>query len=134
MDKTAYEVVFCIVNAGYSEQVMDAAREAGVSGGTVLRAQGTANKEAEMLFNITIQPDKEVVVMLVPKSIKDKVLHVLYQTVGLETPGSGIAFSLPVDGVAGLGRKSKVEKPHKKEDPDAAPPAPESETTEKKEE
>ena len=117
MDKTPYEVVFCVVNAGYSEQVMDAAREAGVSGGTVMRAQGTANKEAESLFNITIQPDKEVVIMLVSKAIKDKVLHALYQSVGLETPGSGIAFSMPVDGVAGIGRKNKTDKKKEAEAP-----------------
>lgn len=39
-----YEVIFCIVNAGYSELVMDAAKEVGARGGTVMHAKGTANK------------------------------------------------------------------------------------------
>ena len=70
MDKQKYEVVFCIVNSGFSDSVMNTARLAGVQGGTVMRAQGTASKEAESIFNITIQPDKEIVMMLVPKDIK----------------------------------------------------------------
>ncbi len=97
-----YEAVFCIVNAGYSDMVMDAAREVGARGGTVIHARGTANKEAEQFFHITIQPDKEIVMILVPSSIKEAVLHALYRNVGLKTEGQGIAFSLPVDDVVGI--------------------------------
>ena len=75
-----YEVVFCIVNAGYSELVMDAAKEVGARGGTVIHARGTANKEAEKFFSITIQPDKEIVMILVPSKIKDEVLRAIYLT------------------------------------------------------
>ena len=97
-----YEAVLCIVNAGYSDVVMDAAREVGARGGTVIHARGTANKEAEQFFHITIQPDKEIVMILVPSAIKDDVLHTLYRNVGLKTEGQGIAFSLPVDEVVGI--------------------------------
>ena len=121
MDKQQYEVVFCIVNSGFSDSVMNTARLAGVQGGTVMRAQGTASKEAESIFNITIQPDKEIVMMLVPKDIKDDVLHALYKEVGLETPGNGIAFSMPVGGVAGIGRKRKVGVKKKGEKPEEDP-------------
>ena len=81
---------------------MDAAKEVGARGGTVIHARGTANKEAEQFFHITIQPDKEIVMILVPADIKDKVLHALYQHAGLKTEGQGIAFSLPVDDVVGI--------------------------------
>ncbi len=73
MNKSKYELVLCIVNAGFSEAVMDAAKEVGARGGTVIHARGTANREAEQFFNITIQPDKEVVMILVPNEIKDNV-------------------------------------------------------------
>ena len=53
-----HEVILCIVNNGFSEAVMDAARAAGAQGGTVIHARGTANKEAEQFFNISIQPEK----------------------------------------------------------------------------
>ncbi len=100
--KDGYEVVFCIVNSGYSDVVMDAAREVGARGGTVIHARGTANKEAEKYFHITIQPDKDIVMILVPAKIKDAVLHAVYQNAGLKTAGQGIAFSMAVDNVVGL--------------------------------
>ena len=97
-----YQMILCIVNSGFSETVMEAAKEVGARGGTVIHARGTANKEAEQFFHITIQPDKEIVMILVTDGIKDAVLHALYQSAGLKTEGQGIAFSLPVDEVVGL--------------------------------
>jgi nitrogen regulatory protein PII len=100
--KYKHEVIFCVVNAGFTEAVMDAAREFGANGGTVIHARGTANSEAERLFGISIQPEKEIVMILVPSEIKDDILHALYKAVGLKTPGQGIAFSMPVDAAVGL--------------------------------
>ena len=97
-----YEVIFCVVNAGYSDLVMDAAKEVGARGGTVINAKGTANREAEQFFKIAIQPEKEIVMILVPKEIKDDVLHAIYKHAGLKSEGSGIAFSMPVNQVVGL--------------------------------
>lgn len=105
-----HEVIFCIVNTGFSEEVMDAAREFGARGGTVIRARGTANSEAEKLFNIAIQPEKEIVMILVESKIKNNILHALYKAVGLNTPGQGIAFTMPVDDVVGLTDFSTVKK------------------------
>ena len=106
-----HEVIFCIVNAGFSEAVMDAAREVGARGGTVLHASGTANIDAEKIFGITIEPEKDVVMILVQSEIRDAVLHALYNSVGLKTEGKGIAFSLPVQDVVGLTEFTPVEKP-----------------------
>ncbi len=117
-----HEVILCVVNAGFSEAVMDAAREFGARGGTVIRARGTANVEAEKIFNISIQPEKEVVMILVEREIKEEILHALYQKVGLQTAGQGIAFCLPVDQVVGL--TPAVEKPteaHSEAQTDAKP-------------
>ncbi len=97
-----HEVIFSIVNAGFSEAAMDAAKEFGARGGTVIRARGTANKESEQIFGITIEPEKEIVMILVSSDIKDDILHALYKQVGRNTPAQGIAFSLPVDNVAGI--------------------------------
>ena len=97
-----HEAIFCIVNSGYSDAVMEAAKKLGARGGTVINARGTASKEAETIFHITIEPEKEIVMILVPAKIKDDVLHALYKEVGLDTAGQGIAFSMPVDGVVGI--------------------------------
>ena len=104
-----HEVIFCIVNTGFSDAVMDAAKEFGARGGTVIHARGTANTEAEKLFQITVQPEKEIVMILVPREIKDNILHALYKAVGLNTPGQGIAFSMPVSAAVGLFDPSKEE-------------------------
>ncbi|MBQ9099180.1 MAG: P-II family nitrogen regulator [Clostridia bacterium] len=101
-----YEMIVCIVNTGFSDAVMDAARQYGARGGTVLHARGTANPESENFFKITIQPEKEVVLILVPTAIKDDILHALYKDVGLNSPGQGIAFTLPVDAAVGLPKAS----------------------------
>ena len=102
MSAVNHELIMCIVNAGFSDKVMEAAKKAGARGGTILSGRGTANKEAESIFQIAIQPEKEAVMILVDVSIKDAVLHALYQEAGLDTMGQGIAFSLPVDNVVGL--------------------------------
>ena len=107
MKKFKHEVIFCIVNAGFSDAVMDAAKQFGARGGTVIHARGTANKEAEKLFEITVQPEKEIVMILVPTEIKNDILHALYRAVGLNTPGQGIAFSMPVDEAVGLSPSEK---------------------------
>lgn len=98
-----HEVIFCIVNAGFADSVMSVAREHGASGGTVLGAKGTANPESEKLFGVYIQPEKEIVMILVDVKIKNDILNALYDKVGLNTAGGGIAFSMPVSEVIGLG-------------------------------
>ena len=97
-----YEAVFCIINAGFSDDVMFAARKAGATGGTIIKGRGTAPLDAEQLFKITVQPEKEIVMLLVPEDIKDNVLRELYHSVGLGNAGQGIIFSLPVDRALGL--------------------------------
>lgn len=97
-----HEVILCIVNAGFADAVMESAKKAGATGGTIVHARGTANPEAEKFFNVAISSDKEMVMILVDKNIKKDVLNALYDDVGLNTEGKGIAFSLPVTGVVGI--------------------------------
>ena len=111
--KYQHEAIFCIVNSGYSDVVMEAAKKLGARGGTVINARGTAPKDAESFFGITIQPEKEIVMILVPKKLKDGVLHALYKEVGLDTPGQGIAFSVPVESAVGLSTETPTEKTEK---------------------
>lgn len=109
-----YEVILCIVNKGFQDAVMDAAREFGATGGTVISARGTASPEAESVFGFSVQPEKEIVMILVDSKIKDDILHALYNKVGLSTPGGGIAYSMPVSEVVGI-------KPHNAENKGETP-------------
>jgi nitrogen regulatory protein PII len=97
-----FELVITLVNTGFSEVVMDAAREEGAKGGTIVHARGTGIKEMEKKYGVIITPDKEMVLILVTSKIKDKVLSAIYKAAGLQTNGQGIAFSLPVNDVVGL--------------------------------
>ncbi len=110
---TNFEVIFCIINAGFSDDVMFAARKAGATGGTIFKGRGVAPREAEELFNIAVQPDKEIVMLLVPQEIKDDVLRELYQGAGLGSEAQGIAFSMPVTRAIGL-KDFTQEKPAEK--------------------
>ncbi len=105
MAKAKFELIVTIVNQGFADSVMDAARACGAKGGTILNARGTARQEAENKFDILIHPEKEIVLILARTDIKDAILHAIYKEVGLDTPGQGIAFSTPVDDTIGVDNK-----------------------------
>ena len=102
MTTNNHEVVFAIVNAGYAEEAMEVAREQGVRGGTILNARGVARANEAAFFGITIHHEKEILMMVVEKDIRDKVLNALYKEMGMAKKAQGIVFSLPVSDVAGL--------------------------------
>jgi len=106
---TENSVIFCIVNSGFGDAAMDAARSAGATGGTIMSGHGTTKREAAGFFNIEIDPQKEVVMIVVSSEIRDEVLHSLYKAVGLDTPAHGIAYSLPVDEIIGVSKPKKEE-------------------------
>lgn len=97
-----HEVIFAIVNAGFAEDVMDVARENGVRGGTILNARGVVKEDAARFFGITVHADKEILMMVVEKDIRDRVLNAIYKEMGMAKKAKGIAFSLPVSDAAGL--------------------------------
>ena len=109
-NKKQFELILCIVNSGYTDLVMEAASKSGAKGGTVVTARGSGNAEAEKLYGITITPEKEIVMIVVPREIKDNVLRAIYEEAGLDTRGQGIAFSLPVDEAVGLNAEIEAEK------------------------
>ena len=102
MTTNNHEVIFAIVNSGYAEDAMEVAREQGVRGGTILNARGVAREAEAAFFGITIHAEKEILMMVVEKEIRDQVLNALYKQMGMGKKAQGIAFSLPVSDVAGL--------------------------------
>lgn len=96
------DLILTIVNRGFADEVMDAAREAGAAGGTVLHARGTGEEEEAKFLGIVLHPEKEVVMTLVPHSIRQDVIQSVSKVAGLTTAGNGISFSLPVDEVEGV--------------------------------
>jgi len=102
MKTNSHEVIFAIVDSGFADDVMDVARELGVRGGTILNARGVVKEEAAAFFGITLHADKEILMMVVEKDIRDRVLNAIYKELDMSKKAKGIAFALPVSDVAGL--------------------------------
>ena len=104
METRQNDLIIAIVNNGYADTVMDAARPAGARGGTVLHARGAGIKEAEKFFGITIQPEKEMVFILTHHEEKRAIMEAICKEVGISSPAHGIVFSLPAEDVMGVAR------------------------------
>lgn len=109
MEQTNHELIVAIINKGFSETVMEAARPAGAGGGTIIHARGAAPQEASHFFGITIQPEKELMLIVVDKEHKIPVMQAISRAAGLQTEGHGIVFSLPVTALMGIARKGEKE-------------------------
>ncbi len=114
MQNNEFELILVIVNKGTTDLVMSAAWKAGSMGGTITVARGTANPEMTKFYGINLQPEKEVVFIVVPLAIKDKVMKQIYDDAGLASKGQGIIISLPINDAVGL--TSNVKKEEKKEE------------------
>lgn len=97
-----YELILVIVNKGSTDLVMNAAREAGGKGGTITTARGTGNPEMAKFYGVAIQPEKEIVFIVVTADIKDKVMKRIYDEAGLAKQGQGIILSLPIIDAVGM--------------------------------
>lgn len=104
MTTNNHEVIFAIVNAGFAEEAMDIARAQGARGGTILNARGVAREKEAAFFGITIHAEKEILMLVVEKDIRDNILNALYKEMGMDKKAQGIAFSLPVSDAAGLAK------------------------------
>jgi nitrogen regulatory protein PII len=95
------ELVIVVVNRGFSEVVMDSAREAGATGGTILNGRGS--EHAQIYHDkFSFHPEKEVVLIVCKKIITKNIMQAINEKVGLATPGSGVCFALPVLDVVGI--------------------------------
>ena len=103
------ELIIVILNEGYSDIVMDAARTAGAGGGTVIHAKGTGRKKAVRFFGVSLAEEKDMIYIVSPSSKKARIMNAITQKTGTETDAGAFCFSLPISEVAGL-RKFDDEK------------------------
>lgn len=97
-----FDCVVTIVNKGHSEPIVDASRKAGAEGGTIIFGRGTGIREVKSILGLAIDPEKEIVLTLVKSDISLRVLKAIVEAGNLDRPGAGIAFIIPVKGVAGI--------------------------------
>lgn len=101
-EKIMYDLIVTIVNKGDCEKVIDASKRAGAEGGTILSGRGTGIHEQAKLFNILIEPEKEVVLTLINKEKTNDVLKAIEEEAELNTAGKGIAFVIGVEQTIGI--------------------------------
>ncbi|MFA5229514.1 MAG: P-II family nitrogen regulator [Candidatus Paceibacterota bacterium] len=100
--ESMFKKLTVVVNRGMAEDVMDIARKSGVKGGTILHGRGTGSEVKAKLFGMEIEPEKELVMILLKSDLLDKVVNDLYQELQLGIPGNGILFVEPILDVRGL--------------------------------
>ena len=117
---TEQELLVVIGNQGYSEQIMDAAREAGARGGTVIHARGTGQAKAEQFLGISLASEKDLILIVTLTEQKREMMQQIIRKAGPETKAGAIVFSLPVTDTAGVTLRPVSEELEEEEIP-AAP-------------
>lgn len=101
-NKINYHLIMVIVNEGYAEKTMTAAKRVGANGGTVLHARGLGGKNSFKFFNMTIEPEKDIILIVCGNENKNKIMEEVLDKVGIKTKAKGICISLPIENVYGI--------------------------------
>ncbi|MDR1287190.1 MAG: hypothetical protein LBK08_06240 [Treponema sp.] len=102
MGEIRYDLIIAIINHGYTDEFMTTARKAGASGGTVISARGLAHEGPVKFFGISVQDEKEIVIILTNRERKIAIMQAVSSAHGIASGAEGVVFSLPVDTVMGL--------------------------------
>ncbi len=96
------ELIIVICNGGNADDIMKTAREKGAAGGTIMHGRGSASKDALHFLGITINPEKELIMIIVDDTIRNDVMREIASHHGVGTKAHAICFSIPVDATVGL--------------------------------
>ena len=97
-----YDLIMVVVNRGFSDYVVETAREAGATGATIINARGTSIHETQKFLGLNIQPEKELILILVNKDERNKIMTEICAAANLNKEGKGLCFSLPVSDLKGI--------------------------------
>lgn len=102
MDTTRHAMIAAIVNRGFGENVMDAAKAAGAGGGTIVNCRRKGNEEAANFWGLSVQEEKELVMIISDVESKVEIMRKIGEKCGINSEAQGVVLSLPVDSVIGL--------------------------------
>ncbi|MDR0525916.1 MAG: P-II family nitrogen regulator [Spirochaetaceae bacterium] len=102
MSEITNDLIISIINQGYSDEFMTAAKEAGARGGTVIAARGLTSSKPVKFFGVSIQDEKEIILILSSRDKKTAIMEAISKAYGVNSQADGIIFSLPVDEVMSL--------------------------------
>ena len=104
-----HELIIVVLNQGYTDEVMNAARAAGAGGGTVLHAKGTGAEYARKFLGVSLASEKECILIVSETGNRSAIMEAIAREAGPSTPAGAITFSLPVSSVAGLRSRDNTE-------------------------
>jgi hypothetical protein len=96
------DLIVAILNQGYSDEFMTTARSAGAGGGTVINARGLMHKGPIKFFGISVQDEKEIIIILSTRAKMPRIMQAVSTTFGLTSKAEGIIFSLPAENITGV--------------------------------
>ncbi len=102
LEPTGFDVIVTIVLEGKGEDVLQATRDAGAHGGTVIHGRGLGIHETKKILGIPIEPRKDIVLTVTPAEDTRMLLAAIIKAVDLNEPGNGIAFVMPLKYVTGM--------------------------------
>lgn len=97
-----YNAIYTIVEKGNADDVIEAAEKAGSRGGTVMHARGSGSEEARKVFNMLIEPEKEIVLIISEEAKTKDIVESIRKETGIEEQGKGIIFVTRVEQTYGL--------------------------------
>lgn len=89
------ELIVVVANRGYVDMVMNVARRAGATGGTVIHARGTGIDSSEKFFGVTIGAEKEMIFVVAEREKRNDIMKAIMTEAGTNTQAGSILFSLP---------------------------------------
>lgn len=102
MTEAKYTLIASIVDRGFSEDVMNAARTEGAKGGTVFHSRRIGNEEAMGFWGLSVAEEKEIVMILAPVTDKVSIMKAISEKCGMGSEAKGIVLSLPIDSAIGI--------------------------------
>ncbi|WP_440896543.1 P-II family nitrogen regulator [Amphibacillus sp. Q70] len=100
--ESMYQVITTVVNRGKAEDVIEAAKAAGSKGGTIVNARGSGVNETSRLFNMEIEPEKEMILILSKEEVTETIVASIQKELEIEEPGNGIIFIQDVQKTYGI--------------------------------
>ena len=97
-----YTLIAAIVDRGFSGDVMESAKAAGASGGTVLHSRSIQSEQATSFWGMSVQEEKEIVLILARHETKKEIMHAISENCGMHSKAKGLVMSLPIDSVMGI--------------------------------
>ena len=97
-----FECVVTIVDGGCSEYVVDAAKEVGAKGATIINGRGSTSSDSENFYKLNIQPDKQIVLILCKCNQTKSIVESINKKAGLNTKAHALSFVLPVEEAIGM--------------------------------